>query len=120
MNRTIIEKVRSMLCECGLPKTFRADAANTAVHIINKYPSTAINFHVPDEVWFQSVPTYSYLRRFGCVAYIHCDEGKLKPRAKKGEEKGSYLINRIVSILYTIGIGKTSSPRKASHLGIKG
>lgn len=73
-----------MLCECGLPKTFRADAANTAVHIINKYPSTAINFQVPDEVWFQSVPTYSYLRRFGCVAYIHSDEGKLKPRAKKG------------------------------------
>lgn len=24
------------------------------------------------------------LRRFGCVAYIHTDDGKLNPRAKKG------------------------------------
>lgn len=84
MNRTIMEKVRSMLSDSGLPKTFWAEATHTAVVLINKTPSSALNFEVPDEKWANKTPTYSYLRRFGCVTFVHSDEGKLTPRAKKG------------------------------------
>ena len=34
MNRTILERVRSMLNESGLPKVFWAEAVNTAVYLI--------------------------------------------------------------------------------------
>ncbi|KAL1189499.1 Retrovirus-related Pol polyprotein from transposon TNT 1-94 [Cardamine amara subsp. amara] len=84
MNRTIMEKVRSMLSDSGLPKTFWAEATNTAVILINKTPSSVINSEVPDKRWSGNFPVYSYLRRFGCVAFVHSDDGKLVPRAKKG------------------------------------
>lgn len=85
MNRSVMDKVRSMLSESGLSKQFWAEAAATAVHLINKSPSTAIGDKIPDEVWYNKDGLdYSYLRRFGCVAYVHSDDGKLNPRAKKG------------------------------------
>ena len=37
MNRTIQEKVRSMLSNAELPNGFWAEAVATAVHLINKY-----------------------------------------------------------------------------------
>ncbi|KAG7591060.1 Zinc finger CCHC-type superfamily [Arabidopsis thaliana x Arabidopsis arenosa] len=84
MNRTIMEKVRSMLSDSGLPKKFWAEATHTAVLLINKTPSSALSFEIPDKKWSGKPPIYSYLRRFGCVAFVHTDDGKLDPRAKKG------------------------------------
>lgn len=84
MNRTIMEKVRSMLSDSGLPKRFWAEATHTAVLLINKTPSSALNFDIPDKKWHGNAPVYSYLRRFGCVTFVHTDDGKLSPRAKKG------------------------------------
>jgi len=84
MNRTIMEKVRSMLSDSGMPKTFWAEATCTTVTLINKTPSSAVNFEIPDKRWTGKSPIYSYLKRFGCVAFVHSDEGKLVPRAKKG------------------------------------
>ena len=52
--------------------------------MINRTPSTPLNFEVPEQVWTGVKPVYDHMRRFGCVAYYHVDQGKLKPRAKKG------------------------------------
>ncbi|KAG7597916.1 Reverse transcriptase RNA-dependent DNA polymerase [Arabidopsis suecica] len=84
MNRTVMEKVRSMLSDSGLPKKFWAEATHTASILINKTPSAALNFEIPDKKWSGKAPIYSYLRRFGCIAFVHTDDGKLSPRAKKG------------------------------------
>lgn len=84
MNRTLMEKVRSILSDSGLPKKFWAEATHTSAVLINKTPSSALNFDIPDKKWFSKAPAYSYLRRFGCVAFVHTDDGKLSPRAKKG------------------------------------
>lgn len=84
MNRTIMEKVRSMLSDSGLPKMFWAEATLTAVTLINKTPSSVLKFEIPDKRWNGKQPAYSYLRRFGCLTFVHSDEGKLVPRAKKG------------------------------------
>ena len=84
LNRTIMDKVRSMLSESGMEKKFWAEAASTAVYLINRSPSTAIDFDLPEERWTSVLPEMSSLRKFGCLAYVHADQGKLNPRAKKG------------------------------------
>ena len=84
MNRTVLERVRSMLDESGLPKVFWAEAANTAVYLINRTPSAALQNEIPEEIWSKTVPQFGHLKKFGCVCYHHSDEGKLQPRAKKG------------------------------------
>ncbi|CAL9236211.1 unnamed protein product, partial [Arabidopsis halleri] len=68
----------------GAPSKFWAEATHTAVILINKTPSAALEFEIPDKKWFGRVPVYSYLKRFGCVAFVHTNDGKLDPRARKG------------------------------------
>ena len=84
LNRSILNKVRSMLSESGLGQKFWAEAVSTAVYQINRSPSSVIEFEIPEERWTSAIPDLSGLRRFGCIVYIHASEGKLNPRAKKG------------------------------------
>ena len=84
MNRMIIEKVRCLLNESGLEEEFWAEAVATFVYIINRTPSSANDFNIPEELWLGKTPGYNHLRRFGSVMYVHIDQGKLKPRALKG------------------------------------
>ena len=83
MNRTILEKVRCMLNESGLPKKFWAEATNTAVYLINRSPNSAISFKTPMHVWSGKKPSLVHLKPFGCLAYVYIDQGKLNPRACK-------------------------------------
>ena len=82
-NKTILERVRCMLSVSGLPKTFWAEAVKTACYLINRCPSSAIQFKTPQEVWSGKPPKYDNLKIFGCVAYAHVKQSKLDPRAKK-------------------------------------
>ena len=84
LNRSIMNKVRCMLSESGLEKKFWAEAASTAVYLINRSPSYVLEFKVPEELWTSVMPTLTEIKRFGCLAYIHSDDGKLNPRAKRG------------------------------------
>lgn len=84
LNQSIMNKVRSMLSESGLDLKFWAEAASTSVYIINRLPSSAIDFSIPEQRWTSAVPDLSGLRRFGCVVYVHVDQGKLNPRSIKG------------------------------------
>ncbi|KAG8484888.1 hypothetical protein CXB51_021392 [Gossypium anomalum] len=83
MNRTIMEKVRCMLSNANLPKSFWAEAASTACFLINRFPSVAIEKKTPQEVWSGNPANYSDLKIFGCPAYVHVDNGKLEPRSIK-------------------------------------
>lgn len=84
MNRTIMEKVRCLLDESGLEEEFWAEAVSTAVYQINRSPSSAIDSNIPEELWLGKEPGYKHMKRFGSVAYVHKDQGKLKPRSVKG------------------------------------
>ena len=84
MNRTLMEKVRCMLSESGLGEEVWAEVATTAAYIVNRSPCSAIDHNVPEELWLGRKPGYQHLKRFGSVAYVHQDQGKLKPRALKG------------------------------------
>lgn len=47
MNRTILERVRCMLCTARLPRQFWVEAVMTACHLISKCPSTTIGLKTP-------------------------------------------------------------------------
>ncbi|KAG8474632.1 hypothetical protein CXB51_031261 [Gossypium anomalum] len=84
MNRTIMKKVRCMLSNANLPKSFWTEAASTACFLINRSPSVAIEKKTLQEVWSGNPANYSDLKIFGCPAYAHVDNGKLEPRSIKG------------------------------------
>ena len=81
-----------MLFASGMPKSFWAEAAATAATLINKCPSSAIEFDTPDMIWYGSQGDYNKLKVFGCRAYAHVRQGKLEARAIKcvmlGYQKG--------------------------------
>lgn len=83
LNRTLLERVRCILSYAKLPKSFSGEAIHTVCYLINRSPSTALNFKTPQEVWTGSAPDLKNLRVFGCPAYFHVNEGKLEPRSKK-------------------------------------
>lgn len=84
MNRTLLERARSMRSNAGLGDDFWAEAVNTACHLVNISPSTTIECKTPHEVWSGKPADYSDLKVFGCPAYYHVRERKIDPRAKKG------------------------------------
>ncbi|KAG8472156.1 hypothetical protein CXB51_036420 [Gossypium anomalum] len=67
MNRTIMEKVRCMLSNANLPKSFWAEAASTACFLINRSPSVAIEKKTPQEVWSGNPANYSDLKILGVL-----------------------------------------------------
>ena len=87
MNRTIQEKVRSMLSNAELPNGFWAEAVATAVHLINRSPSKVLDKEaVAEMVWTGKPSLYKHLRVFGCEAYSHIPKqlrNKLEPKSRK-------------------------------------
>ena len=82
MNRTLMEKVKCMLFNAQLPKSFWAKAASTTCYLIHRSPSIAIEKNTPQEVWYGSPLTYSALKIFGCPAYVDVGK-KLEPKSLK-------------------------------------
>lgn len=83
MNRTLLERARSMLSNAGLGKQFWTEAICTACHLVNRSPNASIDFKTPEEIWSDHPPSYSHLKIFDCPAFYHVSQGKLEPRAKK-------------------------------------
>nr|GEV42923.1 retrotransposon protein, putative, Ty1-copia subclass [Tanacetum cinerariifolium] len=83
MNRTLLNKVRCLLIYSGFPDLFWAEATVTASYLINRSPSTTLVKNTPMDFWSGHPKNYEMLRIFGCVAYSHVNQGKLKPRAIK-------------------------------------
>lgn len=86
MNRTIAEKVRSMLSQAKLPKSFWGEAVRTAVDLINLSPSRPLNGEIPDEIWYGKKASYGHLRVFGCRAFVHVpkdERAKLDAKTKE-------------------------------------
>lgn len=81
MNRTLLNKVRCMLLSFGLPKLFWGEAVKTAAYLVNRTPTSALNYDIPESVWSRNLVDYSYLKFFGCAAYAHQNIGKLERRS---------------------------------------
>jgi Reverse transcriptase (RNA-dependent DNA polymerase)/GAG-pre-integrase domain/Integrase core domain len=81
MNWTLLDKVRAMLLDAQLPKTYWYDALQYVVHIHNITPTRALKDQTPEEAWSGNKPDVSSLRVFGCQAFIHVPD---KHRTKLG------------------------------------
>ena len=65
-------------------RSFWVEAVNATCYLVNRLPSTAIDFRTLIEVWSKKLVEYSILKVFRCPTYYHISEGKLEPRTKKG------------------------------------
>uniref|UniRef100_A0AAV1TLZ0 Polyprotein n=1 Tax=Peronospora matthiolae TaxID=2874970 RepID=A0AAV1TLZ0_9STRA len=84
MNRTIMERSRSMLYYKGVPMEWWAEAVSTAVYLINRSTNTHNATVTPFELGFKVKPTLDHLRVFGSRGYAHIDEAKrtkLEPKS---------------------------------------
>ena len=74
MNRTIMERARCMRLHAGLPLQFWADAVDIVVYLINRGPSSSLDGGIPEEAWTGKKVNYSFLKPFGCEAFVHINK----------------------------------------------
>lgn len=85
-HRHILEVARSLLFHSHLPLHFQPYSILTAVHIINKLPSSVLNWTTPFEVLYKHPPNYQQLKPFGCLAFaanVHPRKSKFESRSYK-------------------------------------
>ena len=76
-----------MLHEKGLPKEYWAEAANTAVFLLNRLPTKAVNGKTPFETWYGYKPSLKNFKVFGCLCFTYVPQikrDKLDKKAKSG------------------------------------
>lgn len=67
-----------MLIDANSPNIFWAEAAFTAVYLLNLSPTKFLNHCTPEEVWSGKCPDVSRLRIFGCKVHAHIPKEKRK------------------------------------------
>jgi hypothetical protein len=83
MNRTLMDKARSMLSGVGLAQEFWVEAVDTARYLVNMSPSSVLVDMTPHEVWSGKKPSVSHLKVFGCDAFVHVPKEKRSKLDKK-------------------------------------
>ena len=82
-NCTLLDMVRYMMYLTDLPLSFWGYALETAAFTLKRAPSKSVET-TPYELWFGKKPKLSFLKVWGCDAYMkkfHPD--KLKPKSEK-------------------------------------
>ena len=82
-NKYIMEIVRCMLYEQDLPKILWAEAANTSVFLQNQLPIKFLKEKTPFKAWYNYKPSLSFLKKFGCICYVHVPHIKRDKLDKK-------------------------------------
>ena len=86
-NRTICERIRSIIAETNLPKTLWAELARTVVYLKNRTPTRSLNDQTPYEALYGVKPDLSYLIAVRTKAMPHIPKfknQKLNSRAEEG------------------------------------
>ena len=85
-NRTLLDMVRSMLASSKLPKSLWTEALKTAVYILNRVPTKAVE-KTPFELFKGWKPSLRHMRVWGCPSEVRVynpQEKKLDPRTISG------------------------------------
>ena len=69
-----MECARCMRLHAGLPLQFWADAVDIVVYLINRGPSISLDGGVLEEAWIGKKVNYSFLKPFGCEAFVHINK----------------------------------------------
>ena len=84
-HRHILDSVRAMLISASCPERVWGEACLTAVHIINRLPSSVLGNVSPFERLYHTTPDYNSLKVFGCACFVLLQSHeytKLEPRAR--------------------------------------
>lgn len=109
-HRHILEVARSLRFQASIPLSYWGDCVLTAVHLINRTPSSVLNHKTPYEILYEEKPDYAHLKIFGCLVFtsnpnIHTDKFSMRgvqcvllgyPTHKKGYK----LLNLITKQLF--------------------
>ena len=68
-NRTLLDMMRSMMFLTNLPLSFWGYALEIAALTLNRALSKSIET-TPYELWFDKKPKFSFLKVWGCNAYV--------------------------------------------------
>ncbi|OWZ20870.1 polyprotein [Phytophthora megakarya] len=84
MNRTNLEKARSVFYYKGVPTMWWAEAVETAVYLINRSTNAAHSDVTLYKLGFKVKPRMEHLRVFGSQGYAHIDDAtRRKLEAKR-------------------------------------
>jgi len=86
MSKMLMERERSMPSGARLGQELWAEAVETACYLVNRSPSSALEDKTPQEVWTDKKPSLSYMRVFGCDAYVHVPKEKRTKLDSKSEK----------------------------------
>lgn len=85
LNRSVIDRVRTILIDTGLPLFLWAEAANYVVYTKNRHSTRSLKNTTPYEKRYGRKPNVSRLHRFGCTAYVLDDSPKRRKLDPKGK-----------------------------------
>jgi hypothetical protein len=68
-NQTVVGMARALLKQRGMPTVFWGEAVVTAVYILNRSPTKALNGRTPYEAWHGRKPAVSHLRVFDYLTF---------------------------------------------------
>lgn len=80
-----MEMSRCLLHEKDLPKKFWAEAANTAVFLLNRLPTQAVERKTPSDAWYGFKPDLKDLKIFGCLCFSYIPQVKRDKLDKKAD-----------------------------------
>jgi hypothetical protein len=66
----VVSTARSILRAQGMPGYFWGEAVHTAVFLLTRAPTNALDGMTPYQAWYGKKPPVHFLKVFGCVAYI--------------------------------------------------
>ena len=85
-NRQILEVARAMMREKHMPNFYWAEAASTAVYLMNRCTTNSVHELTPYEIFVGRKPILSHLKVFGSIANVRIpNESREKPDAKSEE-----------------------------------
>jgi hypothetical protein len=101
-----------MMSQADLPLSFWGYALETAMFTLNRVPSKSIE-KTPYEIWTRKRPGLSFLKVWGCEAYVKClMSDKLTPKSDKcffvgypRETKGYYFYNKVEGKVFVARYG---------------
>ena len=86
-NRHLLETVRALLFQMHVPKHLWVDVVSTACFLINRMPSSVLNWDTPYHILFPNKPLFPIEPQiFGCtcfVRYVHPQVSKLDHKSLK-------------------------------------
>ena len=114
-NHTLLDMMRSMMSLIDLQLLFRGYALETATFTLNRVPSKSVET-TSYELWFGKKPKLSFLKVWGCDAYVKkLQPDKLEPKSEKCVFIG-YPKETVGYTFYHRSEGKTFVPKNGSFL----